>query len=64
MATKTSEQKRHVANCAGHWTSHRRRVRAGAAPELYNAITVKMDSGQLVAEVEQHIGRNQIARSR
>src|SRR6267378_2164659 len=29
-------------------------------PELYNAITVKMDSGQLVAEVEQHIGRNQI----
>src|SRR5712692_4041326 len=29
-------------------------------PELYNAITVKVDSGQLVAEVEQHIGRNQI----
>jgi len=29
-------------------------------PELYNAITVKMDSGQLVAEVEQHIGRNQV----
>src|SRR5467141_2750128 len=29
-------------------------------PELYNAITVKMDSGQLVAEVEQHSGRNQV----
>ncbi len=29
-------------------------------PELYNAVTVKLDSGQLVAEVEQHIGRNQI----
>src|SRR3979411_483610 len=29
-------------------------------PELYNAVTVKMDSGQLVAEVEQHIGRNQV----
>jgi F-type H+-transporting ATPase subunit beta len=29
-------------------------------PELYNAITVRMDSGQLVAEVEQHIGRNQV----
>ncbi len=27
-------------------------------PELYNAVTVKVDSGQLVAEVEQHIGRN------
>src|SRR6266851_8119149 len=29
-------------------------------PELYNAITVKVDSGQLVAEVQQHIGRNQV----
>ncbi|PYP39209.1 MAG: F0F1 ATP synthase subunit beta [Gemmatimonadetes bacterium] len=29
-------------------------------PELYNAVTVKIDSGQLVAEVEQHIGRNQV----
>jgi len=29
-------------------------------PELYNAVTLKVDSGQLVAEVEQHIGRNQI----
>ncbi len=29
-------------------------------PELYNAVTVKLDSGQLVAEVEQHIGRNQV----
>src|SRR2546426_3387509 len=29
-------------------------------PELYNAVTVQVDSGQLVAEVEQHIGRNQV----
>src|SRR5205809_6691814 len=29
-------------------------------PGLYNAVTLKVDSGQLVAEVEQHIGRNQI----
>ncbi|MFN2572711.1 MAG: F0F1 ATP synthase subunit beta [Gemmatimonadales bacterium] len=29
-------------------------------PELYNALSVTMDSGRLVAEVEQHIGRNQI----
>src|SRR5213594_3513747 len=29
-------------------------------PQLYNAVTVKVDSGQLVAEVEQHIGRNQV----
>src|SRR5690242_21654751 len=29
-------------------------------PELYNAVTVKLESGQLVAEVEQHIGRNQV----
>src|SRR5216117_4138608 len=29
-------------------------------PELYNAVTVKVESGQLVAEVEQHIGRNQV----
>src|SRR5438034_8226213 len=29
-------------------------------PELYNAITLTLDSGRLVAEVEQHIGRNQI----
>jgi F-type H+-transporting ATPase subunit beta len=29
-------------------------------PELYNAVTVQVDSSQLVAEVEQHIGRNQI----
>src|SRR6267143_85785 len=29
-------------------------------PELYNAVTVQLDSGQLVAEVEQHIGRNQV----
>ena len=26
-------------------------------PELYNAVTVQVDSRQLVAEVEQHIGR-------
>src|SRR5258706_290907 len=29
-------------------------------PELYNAVTVRLESGQLVAEVEQHIGRNQV----
>ncbi len=29
-------------------------------PELYNAVTLQVDSGQLVAEVEQHIGRNQV----
>ena len=29
-------------------------------PELYNAVTVQLESGQLVAEVEQHIGRNQV----
>ncbi len=29
-------------------------------PELYNAVTVKLDDRQLVAEVEQHIGRNQV----
>ena len=29
-------------------------------PELYNAVTVKIDDRQLVAEVEQHIGRNQV----
>src|SRR5437899_5794140 len=29
-------------------------------PELYNAITVTLDSGRLVAEVQQHIGRNQV----
>src|SRR5262245_27157031 len=29
-------------------------------PELYNAVTVKGDGGTLVAEVEQHIGRNQV----
>ena len=29
-------------------------------PELYNAVTVKVDDRQLVAEVEQHIGRNQV----
>src|ERR1700730_1821350 len=29
-------------------------------PELYNAITLSLDSGRLVAEVEQHIGRTQL----
>src|SRR3989475_1203107 len=29
-------------------------------PELYNAVTVNVDSRQLVAEVQQHIGRNQV----
>src|SRR2546427_13277528 len=32
----------------------------GQLPELYNAVTVNIDSRQLVAEVEQHIGRNQV----
>ena len=29
-------------------------------PELYNAVTITGDSVRLVAEVEQHIGRNQV----
>src|SRR5438093_10856740 len=29
-------------------------------PEPYNAVTGKVDGGQLVAEVEQHIRRNQV----
>src|SRR3989441_4655350 len=29
-------------------------------PELYTAVPVKVDSGQWVGEVEQHIGRNQV----
>src|SRR5256884_1172777 len=29
-------------------------------PELYNAVTLKVDSGQLVAEVENHSGRNEV----
>jgi F-type H+/Na+-transporting ATPase subunit beta len=29
-------------------------------PELYNALTLQSDGTQLVAEVEQHIGRNQV----
>src|SRR5258707_1399754 len=29
-------------------------------PELYSAVRVQGASGQLVAEVEQHIGRNQV----
>src|SRR6476646_1132157 len=28
--------------------------------ELYNAVTVTIDGAQLVAEVKQHIGRNQV----
>jgi F-type H+/Na+-transporting ATPase subunit beta len=29
-------------------------------PELYNAVTVPVEGGRIVAEVEQHIGRNQV----
>ena len=61
MATKTSEQKRHVGKIVqviGPVIDVE--FEPEQLPELYNAITVKMDSGQLVAEVEQHIGRNQI----
>ena len=61
MATKTSEQTRNVGRIVQvigpvidvEFEPER-------LPELYNAVTVKVDGGQLVAEVEQHIGRNQV----
>src|SRR3970282_1196523 len=31
---------------------------AGALPALFNAIEITMDSGKLIAEVEQHLGNN------
>src|SRR6266516_4708381 len=59
MATKTSEQKRSVGKIVqviGPVIDVE--FEPEQLPELYNAVTVKLDSGQLVAEVEQHIGRN------
>jgi F-type H+-transporting ATPase subunit beta len=61
MATKTREQKRNVGKIVqviGPVIDVE--FEPEQLPELYNAITVKLDSGQLVAEVEQHIGRNQV----
>src|SRR6266508_6661688 len=61
MATKTSEQKRNVGKVVqviGPVIDVE--FEPEQLPELYNAVTVKVDSGQLVAEVEQHIGRNQV----
>ncbi len=61
MATKTSEQKRNVGKIVqviGPVIDVE--FEPEQLPELYNAVTVKVDSGQLVAEVEQHIGRNQV----
>src|SRR5205809_6443423 len=61
MATKTSEQKRSVGKVVqviGPVLDFE--FEPEQLPELYNAVTVKVDSGQLVAEVEQHIGRNQV----
>jgi len=61
MATKTSEQKRSVGKIVqviGPVIDVE--FEPEQLPELYNAVTVKVDSGQLVAEVEQHIGRNQV----
>src|SRR6266516_1150744 len=61
MATKTSEQKRSVGKVVqviGPVLDVE--FEPEQLPELYNAVTVKVDGGQLVAEVEQHIGRNQV----
>ena len=61
MATKASEQKRNIGKVVqviGPVLDVE--FEPEQLPELYNAVTVKMDSGQLVAEVEQHIGRNQV----
>ena len=61
MATKTSELKRSVGKIVqviGPVIDVE--FEPEQLPELYNAVTVKLDSGQLVAEVEQHIGRNQV----
>src|SRR6266576_2232728 len=61
MATKPSEQKHNVGKVVqviGPVLDVE--FEPEQLPELYNAVTVKVDSGQLVAEVEQHIGRNQI----
>src|SRR5437667_2924310 len=61
MATKTSEQKRNVGKVVqviGPVLDVE--FEPEQLPELYNAVTVNIDSRQLVAEVEQHIGRNQV----
>src|SRR5213596_2534904 len=61
MATKPSEQKHSVGKVVqviGPVLDVE--FEPEQLPELYNAVTVKVDSGQLVAEVEQHIGRNQV----
>jgi F-type H+/Na+-transporting ATPase subunit beta len=61
MATKTSEQKRNVGKIVqviGPVIDVE--FEPEQLPELYNAVTVTLESGQLVAEVEQHIGRNQV----
>src|SRR2546430_3923333 len=61
MATKTSEQKRNVGKVVqviGPVLDVE--FEPEQMPELYNAVTVNIDSRQLVAEVEQHIGRNQV----
>src|SRR6266705_4254035 len=61
MATKASEQKRNVGKVVqviGPVLDVE--FEPEQLPELYNAVTVKVDSGQLVADVEQHIGRNQV----
>ena len=61
MATKTSEKKHSIGKVVqviGPVLDVE--FEPEQLPELYNAVTVKVDSGQLVAEVEQHIGRNQV----
>ena len=61
MATKTSELKRSVGKIVqviGPVIDVE--FEPEQLPELYNAVTVKIDDRQLVAEVEQHIGRNQV----
>ena len=61
MATKPSEQKHNVGKVVqviGPVLDVE--FEPEQLPELYNAVTVKIDDRQLVAEVEQHIGRNQV----
>ena len=61
MATKASEQKHNVGRVVqviGPVLDVE--FEPEQLPELYNAVTVQLESGQLVAEVEQHIGRNQV----
>ena len=61
MATKTSEKKHSIGKVVqviGPVLDVE--FEPEQLPELYNAVTVKVNSGQLVAEVEQHIGRNQV----